>query len=92
MRNLQEQVKKAFCYQKLFSDLSLFELIVLVTSKILQILSLQPRILKVFLNHHSPEHFFLSQYVKTILDNFGKKIPIIAIANLVHGFFLVLEL
>ena len=33
------------------SDLSLFEQIVLVISKILQILSLQPRISKVFLDH-----------------------------------------
>ena len=35
MRNIQEHVKKSFCYQKLFT--------VLVTSKILQILCLQNR-------------------------------------------------
>ena len=38
LRNIQEKVKKAFCYQKLF------EQIVLVISKILQILGLQPPI------------------------------------------------
>ena len=42
MWNLQEQVKKAFCYLN-FSDLSLFEKIVLEISKFLQILGLQPQ-------------------------------------------------
>ena len=46
MINLQEQVKKAFCYQNC-SDLSLFEQIALVISKILQILGLQHRISKI---------------------------------------------
>jgi hypothetical protein len=50
LRNLQEQVKKAFFYQKC-PELSLFEKIVQVISKNLQILSLQPRISKVFLDH-----------------------------------------
>ena len=42
LKNLQEQVKKR-C-----SDLSLFEQIVLVISKFLQILDFQPQISKVF--------------------------------------------
>ena len=46
-RNLQKQVKKAV-NTKNYSDLSLFEQFVLVISKILQILGLQPRISKVF--------------------------------------------
>ena len=41
MTKLQEQVKKAFC-TKNCSDLSLFEQIILVISKILQIIGLQP--------------------------------------------------
>ena len=49
MTNLQERVKKAFCYQQLFWRFTaLFEWIVQVISKILQILGLQPRISKVF--------------------------------------------
>jgi hypothetical protein len=59
VRNLQEQVKKIIK----FYDLSLFEEIVLVISKILQILSLQPQISKVFLTVDQ--------------KNFGNKIPII---------------
>ena len=53
------------------SDLSLFEQIVLVISKTLQILGLQPRISKVF--SRSLEQFFptVSQ------NNFGNKIPIL---------------
>ena len=50
MRNLLEQVKKAFCYQKLFWPFTvniLFEVI-------LQILGLQPQISKVFFNFFSP--------------------------------------
>ena len=43
MRNLQEQVKKKQSVTKNCSDLSLFEEIVLVISKFLQILGLQPR-------------------------------------------------
>ena len=50
LRNLQGQVKKALCYQNCF-DLSLLEKIVLVISNFLQILCLQPRISKVFLDH-----------------------------------------
>ena len=46
------------------SDLSPFEQIVLVTSKILLILGPQPRISKVFLNH---QNNFFSQLVRTIL-------------------------
>ena len=48
LRNLQEQVKKAFwsC-----SDLSLFEQIVLVVTKFLQLIGLQPRISKNVLGH-----------------------------------------
>jgi hypothetical protein len=42
LRNLQEQVKKAFSFKN-WSDLSLFEWIVLVISKNLQILGLQPQ-------------------------------------------------
>ena len=63
MGNFLEQVKKTFCYQKCL-DLSLFEWIVLVISKKLQILGLQPRISKVF--SQSLEQFF-SQYFRTIL-------------------------
>ena len=56
MRNLQEQVKKAFCYQKLGSNLSLFEKIVLVISKNLKILGLQASNFKSF--SRSVEQFF----------------------------------
>ena len=50
MRNLQEQLKKAFCYKKLFWPFTIW---INISSdlKILQILGLQPRIPKVFLNH-----------------------------------------
>ena len=48
MRNLQEQVKKAFCLPRIILTLPLFEKIVLVISKFLQILGLQPQISKVF--------------------------------------------
>ena len=51
------------------SDLSLFEKIVLVISKNSLILSLQPLISKLFLNH---ENFFLT----VGQDNFGNKIPL----------------
>ena len=49
-RNLQEKLKEHF-FTKNCSDLSLFEQIVLVISKKFQILGLQPRISKVFLDH-----------------------------------------
>jgi hypothetical protein len=52
LRNLQEQAKK-HSVTKNCSDLSLFESIVLVISKCLQILDLQPRISKVFLDHEN---------------------------------------
>ena len=51
------------------SDLSLFEQIVRVISKILQILRLQPRISKRF--SRSPEQFFLTEGQ----NNFDNKIP-----------------
>ena len=51
------------------SDLSLFEKIVLVISKNSLILSLQPLISKLFLNH---ENFFLT----VGQDNFGNKIAL----------------
>ena len=49
-RNLQEQVKKAFCYQKLFWPFTIW---INCSSdlKDLQILGFQPRISKVFLDH-----------------------------------------
>ena len=50
MKNLQEKLKK-HSDTKICSDLSLFEQIVLVISNFLQILGLQPRISKVFLDH-----------------------------------------
>ena len=65
LRNLQEQVKKhsvsIHC-----SDLSLFEMIVLVISKFLQILGLQPRISKLF--SQSLEQFFLTVGQNNILN------------------------
>ena len=51
MRNLQEQKLKKHSVTKNCFDLSLFEWIVLVISKVLQILGLQPQISKVSLNH-----------------------------------------
>ena len=50
MRNLQEQLEKAFCYKKMFW---LFTVWINCSriSKSLQILGLQPRISKVFLDH-----------------------------------------
>ena len=53
MRNLQEQVKKAFCLNKLFQ---------------FQILGLQPRISKVFLDHYNIFFRTVGQ------NNFGDKI------------------
>ena len=47
MRNLQEQVKKSFCYKKLFKPCNV-SINVQVISGILQILVLQPQISKVF--------------------------------------------
>ena len=49
LRNLQEQVKKTFCYQKLFGPFTVW--VNLVIAKIFQTLGLLPRISKVFLNH-----------------------------------------
>ena len=63
MRNLKEQVKN-HSVTKNSSDLSLFESIVLVISKNLKTLGLQPRISKSF--SRSLELFF-SQKVRTIL-------------------------
>ena len=50
LRNLQEQVKKAFCYQKLFWPFTVW---INCSSdlKNLEILGFQPRISNVFLNH-----------------------------------------
>ena len=67
LRNLQEQFKKAFCYQKLFC-LSVFKQIVLVISKFLQIRGWSREFQKFF---RSLEHFFLTVGQK----NFGSKIP-----------------
>ena len=61
MRNLQEQVKKVFCYQKFCSDLSLFDKIVLVISaKFLQILGFQKffSITRTIFSHNSSEQFW----------------------------------
>ena len=69
MRNLLEKVKK-HSVTKNCSDLSQFENFVLVISKILQILALQPQISKVFLDH-------LEQFVTVGQNNFGNKIPLI---------------
>merc|ERR1711997_1210896 len=68
MKNLQEQVKK-HSVTKNCSDLSLFEQIVLVISKFLQILGLQPRISKFF--SITRTFFFLT----VGQNNFGNKIP-----------------
>ena len=61
--HLQEQVKK-HSVTKNYYDLSLFEQIALVISKILQILGLQLPISKVFLDHY---YNFFSQQIRTIL-------------------------
>ena len=62
MRNLQEQVKKAFCYQKLFWPFTIW---INCSSD-----------LKIFANFksfsRSPEHFFLTVAGQ---NNFGNKIP-----------------
>ena len=50
-------------------DLSLFQQIVLVISIFLQILGLQPRISKVFLNH---QNNFFSKQIRTTLVNLNK--------------------
>ena len=70
MRNLKEQVKNN-SVTKNSSDLSLFEPIVLVISKNLKTLGLQPQISKSF--SRSLDQFFLTQGQ----NNFGNKIPII---------------
>jgi hypothetical protein len=85
LRNLQEQVKKEFCYQKLFW---LFEWIVLVIKFFLQILGLQPRI----------SNFF--SITRTIFshssqNNFGNKIPFLAsqeFASCKFGYHLVYKM
>ena len=65
----RNKLKKHFVTNN-FSDLSLFQQIVLVISKFLQILGLQPRISKVFLG--DLEQFFLT----VGQNNFWNKIPI----------------
>ena len=67
MRNFKEQVKKHSVTKNCF-DLSLFKKIVIVISKYLQTLGLQPQISKMFL---IKEHFFLT----VGQNNFGNKIP-----------------
>ena len=62
-RNLQEQVKKTLCYQKLLWP---FTVLFIVISKNLQILGLQPRSFS-----RSLEQFFLT----VGQNNFGNKIP-----------------
>ena len=72
LRNLKEQVKKAFCF-KHCTDLSLFKQIVLVISKILQILGLQPWLSKVFLisriffSHSRSEQFWKQNTITLFL-------------------------
>ena len=79
LRNLQEKKLKKHSVTKTCSDFSLFEQIVLVISKFLQILSLQPRIPKVFL-HHYIERFFL-----TLGQNYlGNKIPFLTSLECVY--------
>ena len=71
------------------SDLSLFEQIVPVISKLLQILSLQSRISKHFLNH---QNNFFSLQVRTILVTkyhflkMGQKVPSEILPPLKHKF------
>ena len=63
LRKLQEQVKKAFCYQKLFWPFT-----VLGIPKFLKILGVQPQSFS-----RSPEQFFLI----VGQNNFGNKIPVL---------------
>ena len=67
LRNLQEQVKKTFWFQKLFRPFTVK--IVQFISKIVIILELQSRISKVF--SQSLEQFFLT----VGQNNFGNEIP-----------------
>ena len=78
-RNLQEQVKKTFCYQKLFWPFTaLFEQTVLL--QFLQILGLQPRISKIFsitrtiFSHSRSEQFENKIPFLSLLNLFDKKI------------------
>ena len=64
MRNLQEQVEKAFCVPKIVLTFYCLNELFLVISKCLQILGLQPRFSKVFLDHHNN---FFSHKFRTIL-------------------------
>ena len=66
LRNLKEQIKKAFCYKKLFCP-STVPRNCSSGLKILQILGLQPQISK----KNTLEHYFL----KVGQNNIGNKIP-----------------
>ena len=68
MRNLQEQIKKAFCYQKLFWTFTVRTNCSSDLNSFLQFLSLQSRISKIL--SQSLEQFFLT----VGQDNFGNKI------------------
>ena len=81
LRNFQEQVKKAFGFKN-STELSLYEQIVLVNSKCLRILGLQPWISKVFLDHKNNFFFTLAQ------NNFENKIVFFIFLQLFFAIFI----
>ena len=68
MRNLQEQVKKAFCYQKLFWP---FTVRINCSSDLKKFSSSQPSASN--FKRFSLEHFFLT----VVQNNFGNKLPLL---------------
>ena len=71
MRNLQEQVKKAFCYQKLFGPLTVW---INCSSDLKIFANSWPSALNFKRFSRSLEHFFLT----VGQNNFGNKIPFIS--------------
>ena len=67
LRNLQEQVKKAFCYQKLFWPFTAVQIVLVIS--FLQILGIRPRFSKVSLDQYNNFYLTVGQ------NNFGNKIP-----------------
>ena len=75
-------LKKHSIYTKTCSVLSLFEQIVLVISKFLQILGLQPRISKVFLDHQN--NFFSHQVITILVTKYHFLHCVDSVAELQH--------
>ena len=81
MRNLQEQVKKAFCYQKLFWPFTVW---INCPSDLKHFANSRPSVLNFKSFTQSLEQFFLTVGQK----NFGNKIPMFHKLSLFSSYFL----